>query len=80
MLCVLLGFRCLLFSSEVSVGKTYSFVIFGVALAVANCKCVWLLALAYSFSLIIFVCSFFPFSAGIILNPTFEPTEIFGVK
>ena len=29
-----------------SVGKTYSFAIFGVALAVANCKCVWLCALA----------------------------------
>jgi len=26
----------------VSVGKTYSFAIFGVALAVANCECVWL--------------------------------------
>ncbi len=29
-----------------SIGKTYSFAIFGVALAGANCKCVWLLALA----------------------------------
>jgi len=27
--------------------KTYSFAIFGVALARANCKCVWLLALAF---------------------------------
>jgi len=25
--------------------KTYSFAVFGVALAEANCKCVWLLAL-----------------------------------
>jgi hypothetical protein len=29
---------------EVSVGKTYSFAVFGVALAGANCKCVWLCA------------------------------------
>jgi hypothetical protein len=27
-----------------ALAKTYSFAIFGVALAVANCKCVWLLA------------------------------------
>lgn len=35
------------FSSEVSDGETYSFAIFGVALAVANCECVWLLALVF---------------------------------
>jgi len=42
---VLLGFPMLV-SSNVCVGKTYSFAIFGVALADANCECVWLLALA----------------------------------
>jgi hypothetical protein len=28
----------------IALAKTYSFAIFGVALAGANCKCVWLLA------------------------------------
>ena len=37
-----LVFRCLLFSSNVCVGETYSFAIFGVVLDDANCKCVWL--------------------------------------
>ena len=32
----------------IALAKAYSFAIFGVALAVANCKCVWLLALANS--------------------------------
>ena len=31
------------FSLVFSFGKTYSFAIFGVALALANCKCVWLM-------------------------------------
>jgi predicted Kef-type K+ transport protein len=33
-------------SFSLCVGKTYSFAIFGQALAGANCKCVWLKALA----------------------------------
>ena len=51
---ILLCFRTLFSVLFVALAKTYSFAIFGAALACANCKCVWLYALASS---IIFISS-----------------------
>jgi hypothetical protein len=65
-LCIVLS-RSAMFSDvcylvpNVSVGKTYSFAIFGVALGGANCKCVWLSALAIfslSFNMLLYLLHF----------------------